>query len=124
MVLYSIIYSVIIHFSHFLHFEHFLQDPLPIYIYPLVYGRGPATAGMAMMPMLLPDGRIGYVLQQSGVPPHTPPPPPQQHRGGGGGRSGSGSGGGGGGGGSSSGGGRRRGGNDSGGRGRSRYNPY
>ncbi|MFS8003122.1 hypothetical protein Hanom_Chr13g01210181 [Helianthus anomalus] len=32
MVLYSIIYSVIIHFLHFSHFEHFLQDPLPIYI--------------------------------------------------------------------------------------------
>ncbi|KAI7752672.1 hypothetical protein M8C21_029205 [Ambrosia artemisiifolia] len=87
---------------------------VPGYSQPLVYGRGPATAGMAMMPMLLPDGRIGYVLQQSGVPPHTPPPQPQQQRGGSGGRSG----------GSSSGGGRRRGGNDSGGRGRSRYNPY
>ncbi|KAD7480095.1 hypothetical protein E3N88_03231 [Mikania micrantha] len=82
----------------------------------LVYGRGPSTAGMAMMPMLLPDGRIGYVLQQPGVPPHTPPPQSQQQRGGGSG----------GGGGSSSRGGRRRGGNDSGsgGRGRSRYNPY
>lgn len=82
---------------------------------PLIYGRGPSTAGMAMMPMLLPDGRIGYVLQQPGVQPHTPPPPPQHHRGGGGGRSGGGS--------SSSGGGHRRS-NDSGGRGRSRYNPY
>ncbi|KAJ4971704.1 hypothetical protein NE237_004803 [Protea cynaroides] len=29
---------------------------------PLIYGRGPTPAGMAMMPMLLPDGRIGYVL--------------------------------------------------------------
>lgn len=28
---------------------------------PLIYGRG-AAPGMAMMPMLLPDGRIGYVL--------------------------------------------------------------
>lgn len=28
---------------------------------PLVYGRGANPAGMAMMPMLLPDGRIGYV---------------------------------------------------------------
>ncbi|MFS7908659.1 hypothetical protein Hanom_Chr01g00085751 [Helianthus anomalus] len=26
MVLYSIIYSVIIHFSHFSHFKHFLQQ--------------------------------------------------------------------------------------------------
>ncbi|MFS7942991.1 hypothetical protein Hanom_Chr06g00495001 [Helianthus anomalus] len=33
MVLYSIIYSVIIHFLHFSHFEHFLQDPLPLRIY-------------------------------------------------------------------------------------------
>ncbi|KAI3471807.1 hypothetical protein Pfo_028460 [Paulownia fortunei] len=71
---------------------------------PLIYGRG-ATPGMAMMPMLLPDGRIGYVLQQPGVHPHTPPP---QQRGG---RSSGGS--------SSVG---RRG-ND-GGRGRNRYNPY
>ncbi|KAJ9184493.1 hypothetical protein P3X46_004210 [Hevea brasiliensis] len=29
---------------------------------PVIYGRGPTPAGMAMMPMLLPDGRIGYVL--------------------------------------------------------------
>ncbi|XP_059627639.1 heterogeneous nuclear ribonucleoprotein Q-like [Cornus florida] len=40
---------------------------------PLIYGRGPTPAGMAMMPMLLPDGRIGYVLQQPGAHPHTPP---------------------------------------------------
>ncbi|MFS7890172.1 hypothetical protein Hanom_Chr00s000007g01615641 [Helianthus anomalus] len=37
MVLYSIIYSVIIHFSHFLHFEHFLQDPLPHFICYFIY---------------------------------------------------------------------------------------
>ncbi|MFS8030814.1 hypothetical protein Hanom_Chr17g01538511 [Helianthus anomalus] len=37
MVLYSIIYSVIIHFSHFSQFDHFLQDPLPIYIYIYIY---------------------------------------------------------------------------------------
>lgn len=29
---------------------------------PMVYGRGTAPAGLAMIPMLLPDGRIGYVL--------------------------------------------------------------
>lgn len=29
---------------------------------PLMYGPGPAPPGMTMMPMLLPDGRIGYVL--------------------------------------------------------------
>lgn len=33
---------------------------------PVIYGRGPAPAGMAMVPMMLPDGRVGYVLQQSG----------------------------------------------------------
>ncbi|KAL3623419.1 hypothetical protein CASFOL_032235 [Castilleja foliolosa] len=74
---------------------------------PLMYGRG-GSPGMAMMPMLLPDGRIGYVLQQPGLQPHTQhaPEPPQIGRGrsnGGGGSSGA-----------------RR---DSG-RGRSRYNPY
>ncbi|XP_050209337.1 heterogeneous nuclear ribonucleoprotein Q-like [Mercurialis annua] len=40
---------------------------------PMIYGRGPSPAGMAMMPMLLPDGRIGYVLQQPGVQLHSPP---------------------------------------------------
>ncbi|KAM3324930.1 heterogeneous nuclear ribonucleoprotein Q [Capsicum chacoense] len=73
---------------------------------PMVYGRGATPGGLAMMPMLLPDGRIGYVLQQPGVM-HTPPPVSR-----GGGRSSGGSG---------SSGGRR---GDSGGRGRSRYNPY
>jgi len=29
---------------------------------PLMYGPGPTPPGMTMMPMLLPDGRIGYVL--------------------------------------------------------------
>ncbi|KAB5519748.1 hypothetical protein DKX38_024067 [Salix brachista] len=29
---------------------------------PVIYGRGSTPAGMAMMPMLLPDGRIGHVL--------------------------------------------------------------
>lgn len=73
---------------------------------PLVYGRGAAPPGLAMIPMLLPDGRIGYVLQQPGAQPQTPQP---SHRGG---RSGTTAG---------SGGGRR--GSDRG-RGRSRYNPY
>uniref|UniRef100_A0A0A0L709 RRM domain-containing protein n=1 Tax=Cucumis sativus TaxID=3659 RepID=A0A0A0L709_CUCSA len=35
---------------------------------PMIYGRGPMPAGMQMVPMVLPDGRIGYVLQQPGVP--------------------------------------------------------
>ncbi|KAH8510220.1 hypothetical protein H0E87_007958 [Populus deltoides] len=39
---------------------------------PLIYGSGPAPAGMAMMPMLLPDGQFGYVLQQPGVQLHSP----------------------------------------------------
>ncbi|CAJ2632339.1 unnamed protein product [Trifolium pratense] len=34
---------------------------------PLMYGPGATPAGMAMMPMLLPDGRIAYVLQQPGL---------------------------------------------------------
>ncbi|XP_027176603.1 heterogeneous nuclear ribonucleoprotein Q-like isoform X1 [Coffea eugenioides] len=71
---------------------------------PLVYGRGAAPPGLAMIPMLLPDGRIGYVLQQ----PQPQTPQPSQR----GGRSGTTAG--------SSGG--RRGGDR--GRGRSRYNPY
>ncbi|KAJ4953153.1 hypothetical protein NE237_029985 [Protea cynaroides] len=35
---------------------------------PVIYGRGPLPAGMQMVPMVLPDGRIGYVLQQPGAP--------------------------------------------------------
>ncbi|OMO49542.1 hypothetical protein CCACVL1_30943 [Corchorus capsularis] len=40
---------------------------------PLIYGRGAAPTSMSMMPMLLPDGRIGYVLQQPGAQPQSPP---------------------------------------------------
>ncbi|KAK8961959.1 hypothetical protein KSP40_PGU003485 [Platanthera guangdongensis] len=29
---------------------------------PMIYGRGPMPAGMRMVPMVLPDGRLGYVL--------------------------------------------------------------
>ncbi|CAN4121345.1 unnamed protein product [Withania somnifera] len=64
---------------------------------PMVYGRGATPGGLAMMPMLLPDGRIGYVLQQPGIM-HSPPPVSRGGHGGGGG--------------------------SSGGRGRARYNPY
>lgn len=39
----------------------------PAYQQPMIYGRGPMPAGMQMVPMVLPDGRIGYVLQQPGV---------------------------------------------------------
>ncbi|KAG6663742.1 heterogeneous nuclear ribonucleoprotein Q [Carya illinoinensis] len=43
---------------------------------PMIYGRGPMPAGMHMVPMVLPDGRIGYVLQQPGV--QIPPPRPRR----------------------------------------------
>ncbi|GLJ31291.1 hypothetical protein SUGI_0627750 [Cryptomeria japonica] len=36
------------------------------YNQPVIYGRGPTPAGMTMVPMMLPDGRVGYVLQQPG----------------------------------------------------------
>ncbi|CAI9097719.1 OLC1v1034192C1 [Oldenlandia corymbosa var. corymbosa] len=68
-----------------------------------------APSGLAMLPMLLPDGRIGYVLQQPTAQSHTVQPQPMQRGGGSGGGT------------RGSGGGRR--GNDRG-RGRSRYNPY
>ena len=29
---------------------------------PMIYGRGPTPSGMRMVPMVLPDGRLGYVL--------------------------------------------------------------
>ncbi|KAJ6839035.1 heterogeneous nuclear ribonucleoprotein R [Iris pallida] len=41
---------------------------------PVIYGRGPMPAGMRMVPMVLPDGRLGYVLQQPGVQASQPPP--------------------------------------------------
>ncbi|KAG0496851.1 hypothetical protein HPP92_001542 [Vanilla planifolia] len=41
---------------------------------PMIYGRGPMPAGMRMVPMVLPDGRLGYVLQQPGGQPSTAPP--------------------------------------------------
>ncbi|XXG68074.1 hypothetical protein AAC387_Pa06g1251 [Persea americana] len=34
---------------------------------PMIYGRGPMPSGMQMVPMYLPDGRLGYVLQQPGA---------------------------------------------------------
>ncbi|GMI92260.1 hypothetical protein like AT3G52660 [Hibiscus trionum] len=40
---------------------------------PLIYGRAPTQTGMSMMPMLLPDGRIGYILQQPEAQPRSPP---------------------------------------------------
>ncbi|KAE8681578.1 D-arabinono-1,4-lactone oxidase-like [Hibiscus syriacus] len=41
---------------------------------PVIYGRGPMPTNMAMVPMVLPDGRIGYVLQQPGVQMPSPRP--------------------------------------------------
>ncbi|KAL1367097.1 hypothetical protein HN51_021171 [Arachis hypogaea] len=41
---------------------------------PVIYGRGPMPAGMQMVPMVLPDGRIGYVFQQPGVQMPAPRP--------------------------------------------------
>ncbi|KAL7121666.1 hypothetical protein ACP275_02G194600 [Erythranthe tilingii] len=63
---------------------------------PMIYGRGPMPAGMQMVPMVLPDGRIGYVLQQPGVQ-MAPPVRPRRNNdrsNGGGGRGGGTSGGG------------------------------
>ncbi|KAG1367562.1 heterogeneous nuclear ribonucleoprotein Q [Cocos nucifera] len=34
----------------------------PGFAQPMIYGRGQTPAGVAMVPMLLPDGRLGYVL--------------------------------------------------------------
>uniref|UniRef100_J3N788 RRM domain-containing protein n=1 Tax=Oryza brachyantha TaxID=4533 RepID=J3N788_ORYBR len=58
----------------------YMRDPYgayggggPGYNQTMIYGRGPAPAGMRMVPMVLPDGRLGYVLQQPGG---IPPPPP------------------------------------------------
>ncbi|CAN1772147.1 Heterogeneous nuclear ribonucleoprotein Q [Linum perenne] len=78
---------------------------------PMFYGAEPTPAGMAMMPMFLPDGRVGYVLQQpAGIQPHhIPIPLPRSGGRGGGGSS------------SSSGRGKRY--SDSY-HGRGRYNPY
>nr|VDD27716.1 unnamed protein product [Brassica oleracea] len=45
---------------------------------PMIYGRGSMPTGMQMVPMLLPDGRVGYVLQQPGM--QMAPPPPQRPR--------------------------------------------
>lgn len=33
-----------------------------VMVQPMIYGRGPMPSGMRMVPMVLPDGRLGYVL--------------------------------------------------------------
>ncbi|XP_047947335.1 heterogeneous nuclear ribonucleoprotein Q-like isoform X2 [Salvia hispanica] len=52
---------------------------------PMIYGRGPMPSGMQMVPMVLPDGRIGYVLQQPGVQIPQPVRPRRNDRSSGGG---------------------------------------
>ncbi|KAL0712270.1 hypothetical protein Bca4012_019248 [Brassica carinata] len=44
---------------------------------PMMYGGGAMPTGMQMVPMLLPDGRVGYVLQQPGMQ-MAPPPRPRR----------------------------------------------
>ncbi|KAG7560616.1 RNA-binding domain superfamily [Arabidopsis thaliana x Arabidopsis arenosa] len=79
------------------------------YSQPLMHAGGHAAGGMSMMPIMLPDGRIGYVLQQPGLAamPQPPPRPSPPYRGGSGSSSSSSS---------------KR--SSDNGRGRSRYNPY
>ncbi|XP_076928922.1 heterogeneous nuclear ribonucleoprotein Q-like isoform X1 [Bidens hawaiensis] len=48
---------------------------------PMIYGRGPLPGGMQMVPMVLPDGQIGYVLQQPGTPLPAARPPRRNERG-------------------------------------------
>jgi len=36
------------------------------YTQPVIYGRSPTPEGLTMVPMLLPDGRLGYVLERTG----------------------------------------------------------
>uniref|UniRef100_A0A7N1A3D9 RRM domain-containing protein n=1 Tax=Kalanchoe fedtschenkoi TaxID=63787 RepID=A0A7N1A3D9_KALFE len=48
---------------------------------PMIYGRGPMPSGMQMVPMVLPDGRIGYVLQQPGMQIPAAPRPRRHDRG-------------------------------------------
>ncbi|CAH8362606.1 unnamed protein product [Eruca vesicaria subsp. sativa] len=79
------------------------------YTQPFMHAGAHAAGGMAMMPIMLPDGRIGYVLQQPGLA-AVPQPPPRHsppYRGGSG---------------SSSSNSSRR--SSDNGRGRNRYNPY
>ncbi|KAI3796477.1 hypothetical protein L1987_39148 [Smallanthus sonchifolius] len=80
----------------------------PSFQQPMIYGRGPVPGGMQMVPMVLPDGQIGYVLQQPGA--HLPVvrPPRRNERGSSNG----------------SGGGRGRGGGGSDDANRGRYRPY
>ncbi|KAK1425286.1 hypothetical protein QVD17_20636 [Tagetes erecta] len=78
----------------------------PSFQQPMIYGRGPVPGGMQMVPMVLPDGQIGYVLQQPGAQLPAARPSRRNERG------------------SSNGSGRGRGGSDSDDGNRGRYRPY
>ncbi|KAL8227845.1 hypothetical protein R6Q57_015429 [Mikania cordata] len=80
----------------------------PSFQQPMIYGRGPVPGGMQMVPMVLPDGQIGYVLQQPGAQLPAARPPRRNDRGNSNG----------------SGGGRGRGGGGSDESNRGRYRPY
>lgn len=53
----------------------------PSFQQPMIYGRGPVPGGMQMVPMVLPDGQIGYVLQQPGAQMPAVRPPRRNERG-------------------------------------------
>ncbi|RYR52861.1 hypothetical protein Ahy_A06g027727 isoform B [Arachis hypogaea] len=84
----SYAYNPVLHPSHLIHpgygsFSGNLYGSLAAgygvatgYQQPMIYGRGPMPAGMQMVPMVLPDGQIGYVLQQPGV--QAPPARPRR----------------------------------------------
>ncbi|KAI3743996.1 hypothetical protein L1987_57068 [Smallanthus sonchifolius] len=80
----------------------------PSFQQPMIYGRGPVPGGMQMVPMVLPDGQIGYVLQQPGAQLPSVRPPRRNERGSSNG----------------SGGGRGRGGGGGDDANRGRYRPY
>lgn len=52
----------------------------PSFQQPMIYGRGPVPGGMQMVPMVLPDGQIGYVLQQPGAQMSSVRPPRRNER--------------------------------------------
>ena len=68
--------------------RHAQQQMMPPMAPPMAPGMPGLAPGMSLAPMRLPNGQIGYVLQQSGPggPPPAYPPPYQQGPYGGGGR--------------------------------------
>ncbi|KAI7993864.1 Heterogeneous nuclear ribonucleoprotein Q [Camellia lanceoleosa] len=55
-----------------------LADINATVLQPPIYRRGPPPSGMPMIPMLLPNAKIGYVFQQPGTQPYNSPPPQQR----------------------------------------------